>query len=159
MFHQPGPGASYQGGAGTPAGYLVGMVLLAAVVVYDLVVVVSVRWSSVFGFSGDVDDLSNVFPLTMTPIMLLTMVALALLAGRRKAGQVLGVVTAFLHVVGYTVNIVLPEAMPDTTRGLVHDLTRHPPGEVLVPAAQVLLALAAAVVLLLPATARVFRRA
>lgn len=161
--YQQGPGASYQYQqglrAGLPPGYLVGLALLGAVVLYDLIVVVSVRWSSVFSFSGDVDDLSNVFPLTMTPIMLLTMVALALLARRVKSGQVLGVVTAFLHVVGYTVNIVLTEAMPDTTRGLVHDLTRHAPGEVLVPAVQVLLALAAAVVLLLPATAQVFRRA
>ena len=154
----PGPGAQYQGGPRLPASYVIGLALLAAVVLYDLIVVLSVHWSSVFTFSGDVDDLSNVFPLTMAPIMLLTMVALALLARRVRSGQVLGVVTAFLHVVGYTVNIVLPEAMPDTTRGLVHDLTRHAPGEVLVPAIQVLLALAAAVVLLIPSTTQAFRR-
>lgn len=160
---QPGqpypPGTTYPPAAGGSATYILGFVLLALVVLYDLIVVVSVRWTHVFTFTGDVDDLSNVFPLTMAPIMLATMVALALMARRVRAGLVLGVVTAFLHVVGYLVNIVLPEAMPDTTWGVVHTITRDSAGGVLAPALQVVLSLAAAVVLLLPATKQAFRRA
>lgn len=149
--------APYQGSA-VPAAYILSIALLALVVLYDLVVVVSVRWNHVFTFTGDVDDLSNVFPLTMAPIMLLTMAALALLAGKSKVGWVLAVAAAFLHVVGYTVNIVLPEAMPDTTRGFVHTVTRDSAGGVLIPALQVLISLAAAVVLLLPATRQALRK-